>query len=439
MADNERRIIEDDAHEESIKQAMRRGDFDQAEKLCHQWIAAEEDHWIPFAQMTLFELALDWRDHNEAERLIRDYLKTAQEFDDRHRAAIAQGKLAVVARQRGNYDEAGELLKQAMSTMQEMGNRHQYAVLQVQQAVLMTRLGDAGEAERLLKQAAAAMQDFDDDQQIAVVNSRLAELAAVRGDHDEAERLLKECIASCQSIGDLVGETADTYNLAGMLQRIGRVEEAVKLMERVVEIDEAINHPDLQKDRQVLALYRAELTGEAPEIEWGSPLDDLADDTIEVLTRHQDQREEFFNYLQQFKADAQRFNDAPMVALIDAVLKLLLGDEIESIQPELEGSYAACWEQIVQGIANSPERPNTLDLIATNTIAVMTERKDRHEEWLRAVKQLKTQAQGYGDVPMVALAEAVIRLLQGEPVESIKLELEGPHAACWDQIMAGIK
>jgi tetratricopeptide (TPR) repeat protein len=443
MPDNGKRIVEDDAREDAIKQAMRRGNFDQAERLCLQWIAevAElgDQHWIPFAQMTLAELALDRRDYDEAERLIRNYLKTAHEFGNRHEVAVAQGKLAIVARHRRDYDLARQLLNQAMATMQEMGNRHQFAILQTQLAALMTRLGDAGQAEQLLKQAVATMQDYDDVEQAAIVKSRLAELAAVRGDNDEAERRLKESIASHKAIGDLVGETTDTYNLAGILQRIGRMEEAVKLMEHVVEIDEAINHPDLEKDRRVLVQYRAELTGETPEIEWGNPLDQLADDTIEVLTRHKDQRGEFFNYLQQFKVDAQKFNDAPMVALVEAVIKLLLGDAIESIQPELEGSYAACWDRIVQGIENPPEQPNTLDLIAANTIAVMTEHKSRREEWFDAMQQLKTQAQGYKDAPMVALAEAVIKLLQGDAIESIQPELEGSCAACWDRIVQGIE
>ena len=72
-------------------------------------------------------------------------------------------------------------------------------------------------------------------------------------------------------------------------------------------------------------------------------------------------------------------------------------------------------------------------------VAVMTDVPDKREEWLGTVQQLLGQAREHKDTPMIALLEAVVRLLMGDPVEEIEPELEGPHAAAWARIVEGVR
>jgi hypothetical protein len=72
----------------------------------------------------------------------------------------------------------------------------------------------------------------------------------------------------------------------------------------------------------------------------------------------------------------------------------------------------------------------------------MTGIPDKREEWFGTVRQILGQAKEADDAPMIALLEAVVKLLMGDPVEAIQpelAELEGPHAAAWARIVEGMR
>jgi tetratricopeptide (TPR) repeat protein len=73
----------------------------------------------------------------------------------------------------------------------------------------------------------------------------------------------------------------------------------------------------------------------------------IADNTIAVLTDAPARKEEWFGVVRRARARAEEHDDTSMVVLLGAVEKLLLGDDADSIQPDLSGSHAACWAHIV--------------------------------------------------------------------------------------------
>jgi hypothetical protein len=79
-----------------------------------------------------------------------------------------------------------------------------------------------------------------------------------------------------------------------------------------------------------------------------------------------------------------------------------------------------------------------LDLIAHNTVAVLTLAPKRREQWIENIWELQGRAREVGDAPMLALLGAVERLLQGEPPDSATPAVSGPHADCWARIVAGL-
>ena len=80
--------------------------------------------------------------------------------------------------------------------------------------------------------------------------------------------------------------------------------------------------------------------------------------------------------------------------------------------------------------------PHELDIIAENTIAVLTDRRVEWADWQEAVRQSRIRAAELGNGPMLSLLQAVSRLLAGEAPDAIKPDLDGPYAECWARILA---
>ena len=87
----------------------------------------------------------------------------------------------------------------------------------------------------------------------------MANLADDEGDQAEAERLYRRSIALSEELGDVVGMSIRMFNLALLCEDQGRLNEALPLLERVVEIDERVGLPDLEQDRRVLERVQGKL------------------------------------------------------------------------------------------------------------------------------------------------------------------------------------
>jgi hypothetical protein len=95
-------------------------------------------------------------------------------------------------------------------------------------------------------------------------------------------------------------------------------------------------------------------------------------------------------------------------------------------------------EEAFRRVAGSPDEADILNVIANNTIAVMTNRPDRREEWSGVVQEIQAQAEEHDVAPMVALLDAITRLLMGESPDEIAPKLEGPYTACWERIVEAL-
>lgn len=84
--------------------------------------------------------------------------------------------------------------------------------------------------------------------------------------------------------------------------------------------------------------------------------------------------------------------------------------------------------------------PELLGSIASRTIDEMTtERTKEHGAWIYLMQQTRSQARAIGDDQTIELADAVLRLLKGTPLDDIKPRLTGAHAECWERIAKGIE
>ena len=79
------------------------------------------------------------------------------------------------------------------------------------------------------------------------------------GDQVEAEKLYRQAMTTLQEIGDVVNASIWMFNLALLYEDQGRLDEALPLLERAVEIDERVDTPRLEKHRRVLERVRGQL------------------------------------------------------------------------------------------------------------------------------------------------------------------------------------
>src|SRR5437667_12372118 len=98
----------------------------------------------------------------------------------------------------------------------------------------------------------------------------------------------------------------------------------------------------------------------------------IAENTIAVMTAAPQRKYGWYNHLQQDRTQAHISGDALMVALLDAILQLLLSNNLEEVTPMLTGHYAACWLSILDGITNAkqidPVEQAVLDFVNARSI-----------------------------------------------------------------------
>lgn len=106
---------------------------------------------------------------------------------------------------------------------------------------------------------------IDEQLNLAIESAREA---AQRGDFGNAvevqERVVAHIRLKAQTPDDVVTLGVQMFNLADYYTGVERFEEAIRLMEEVVALDERIGHPDIDSDRQMLAQVR-QLAGMSPD------------------------------------------------------------------------------------------------------------------------------------------------------------------------------
>jgi hypothetical protein len=162
-------------------------------------------------------------------------------------------------------------------------------------------------------------------------------------DLDEARRIVSE---NKPLLLDPVNEVEAIF--AVMLQRAAGQEEVVQSLR--------IPRTLLRRSREIGVRAAFEELRKAIADEVPLPAQDsdilsmIARNTIAVMTIVPKKRKQWFATVRQIRARASEVNDEPMLALMDAVSKLLLDDALDSLSPQLEGAHAACWVRIIQGI-----------------------------------------------------------------------------------------
>jgi tetratricopeptide (TPR) repeat protein len=77
------------------------------------------------------------------------------------------------------------------------------------------------------------------------------------GDKAKALEYYEQALPLRRQVGDRSGEATTRFNMAMVYVTLGDWEEAEGLLSQVVALEEAIDHPDLESDRAMLAQVQA--------------------------------------------------------------------------------------------------------------------------------------------------------------------------------------
>jgi|GEM_PF-6692472 len=130
-------------------------------------------------------------------------------------------------------------------------------------------------------------------------------------------------------------------------------------------------------------------------------------------------------------------------------LIMILGDagKLEEADAKIPDVYAEDWKTILEVVnhkmtANEAGQSISLEArhqVMNNTVAVLTQSTDRKADWLQALRGLKQQAiEDYKMPDLAQYLDALIRLVEGEDPETLKVEIPELLQSDWDQIIEAI-
>jgi len=126
----------------------------------------------------------------------------------------------------GDFQRSGGALDEAAAVFQDLGLDWRVAEVRAQQALLALQHGEVGRAEELLAEAVALLGSEQAFGVTGAIHSIRAQCAWRRGELDLAASLLKRATEAYEVVGATVRRATCLVNLAELLRRSGRLEEA---------------------------------------------------------------------------------------------------------------------------------------------------------------------------------------------------------------------
>ncbi|MBQ0994934.1 tetratricopeptide repeat protein, partial [Micromonospora sp. H61] len=119
-------------------------------------------------------------------------------------------------------------------------------------------LGDPRQALVYYEQALPIRREIGDRAGEAVTLNNIGGVYAGLGDRQRALVYYEQALPIRREIGDRAGEAASRYNIATIHRAAGNLDQAIGELERDVDLDQHVDHPDLASDTAFLEQVRQE-------------------------------------------------------------------------------------------------------------------------------------------------------------------------------------
>ncbi|HEX2091579.1 MAG TPA: tetratricopeptide repeat protein, partial [Longimicrobiaceae bacterium] len=185
-------------------------------------------------------------------------LEAAGRKQDRRTVGVLLNNIGSVHDSVGQKEKALHYYERALPIMQEVGDRAGEANTLNNIGLVYNRLGQREKALHYFERALSIRQEVSDRAGEATTLNNIGGVYDSLGQRKKALHYYERALPIMQEVGDRAGEAITRFNLALIYWAQGRLEQAVGELRRVVELDELVQHPDLEQDRAALAQIEQE-------------------------------------------------------------------------------------------------------------------------------------------------------------------------------------
>ena len=199
-------------------------------------------------------------DYDAACEKFETALKIKQQIGDRLGEAQTWHNLASIDLNKGDYEAAREKFETALKIRQQIGDRAGEAATRHQLASIDLNKGDYDAAREKFETAMKIMQQIGDRAGEAATWHQLATIDLQKGDYDAAREKFETALKIKQQIGDRAGEARTFSQLGVMAWKLGRVQEALRLIALGHLILVNIGHSDAKRGSENLFAAASQLS-----------------------------------------------------------------------------------------------------------------------------------------------------------------------------------
>ena len=188
----------------------------------------------------------------------QEALKLRCQICDTLGEAETRSSLGAIHRSLGNVKQAMDYHNEALSLRRQLGDKTGEATTLNNIGRIYSVSGDKQQALIHYQQALILRRKTGNKAGEATTLNNIGRIYSTFGDKQQALVYYKQALVLRRQLGIRRGERNTCYNMAKIYRSLGDLAEAEQLLQRTVELDEAIGHPDLTRDRAMLEQVRQE-------------------------------------------------------------------------------------------------------------------------------------------------------------------------------------
>ena len=209
---------------------------------------------------TLNNIGLVYSALGEMEKALGYYeeaLPLFRQVGDRSGEATTLNNIGGVYGALGEKEKALGYYAEALPLRRQVGDRSGEATTLTNIGAVYSALGEKEKALGYYAEALPLSRQVGDRSGEAATLNNIGLVYDALGEKEKALGYYEEALPLSRQVGDRFGESVTRFNIAMVFVDLGRLAEAEEQLEIVVQIDEAVRHPDLESDRRELAQVRA--------------------------------------------------------------------------------------------------------------------------------------------------------------------------------------
>ncbi|MCI5195143.1 MAG: tetratricopeptide repeat protein, partial [Candidatus Electrothrix sp. AW5] len=200
-------------------------------------------------------------EEDQALHWYKQCLPILRKLGARKEEGVTMNNMAAIYRQQGKYEQALKYYQQSLSINREVGDREGEGTTLNNIGRLYRAQGDNEKALQYYEQCLPIWRELGYKIGEGATLNNIAAIYDAQGKPSKAVEYYKQALAIAQELGDRAGEAVRSWNIGLTYYSMGDLAKAEEYLALAVEIEEAIDSPNLEDSRKGLEQVRAERRG----------------------------------------------------------------------------------------------------------------------------------------------------------------------------------